>query len=73
MHSPKEKTLPPWCVMEDTGFKVRRHVLDTQLFTNCLCDSSPLSLRFLICKRGIQKLMYLVVVKIKFGRTYEQS
>lgn len=45
-------------------YKVRRHVLDTQLFTNCLCDSSPLSLGFLICKRGIQKLIYLVVVKI---------
>lgn len=74
MHSPKEKTLSSlMCHGRHTGFKVRRHVLDTQLFTNCLCDSSPLSLGFLICKRGIQKLIYLVVVKIKFGKTCEQS
>lgn len=74
MHSPKEKTLSSlMCHGRHIGFKARRHVLDTQLFTNCLCDSSPLSLGFLICKRGIQKLIYLVVVKIKFGKTYEQS
>lgn len=45
--------------------------LETQPFLHICVILAPLTLSFLICEKGTQKLLQLVTVKIKFEKTYE--